>query len=144
MTPFTSNIITTEDKKSVSTFDDTKSTNSVKVIEVKEVSENKTQKVLEEVRENIEIKNYADKPDNDNNQKEEERKDHGENITETGDILSLEEILYKELEKFSTAGVCWHLSKDKKRTLCMFFVRYQSSYLTGIYNRLFRLSFLNS
>ena len=125
MSPFTSNIITTEDKKSLSTFDDTKSTNSVKVIEVKEVSENRSQKTFEEGRENIEIKNVADQPNTDHNQKEKENEDNGQNITETGDILSLEEILYRELEKFSTAGVCWHLSNEKKRTLCMFFVRYQ-------------------
>ena len=122
-------MIENQDKKSLSTFDETKSTNSVKVIEVKEVSENKNQIVLEEGRGDLEIKNHADQPDNDNNQKEEEGKDKAQTITETADILSLEEILCRELEKFSTAGVCWHLEREKKRTLCMFFVRYQSSYL---------------
>ena len=88
-----------------------------------------------ETEENIEATgiSVAVKDTIDQKEEEEERKDNGQNITETGDILSLEEILYKELEKFSTAGgVCWHLSKDKKRTLCMFFVRYQSSYLTKV------------
>ena len=130
MTPFTSNIITTEDKKSVSTFDDTKSTNSVKVIEVKEQKDShvETEKNIGGTGISGAVKDAIDQKE-----EEEERKDNGQNIIETGDILSLEEILYKELEKFSTAGgVCWHLSKDKKRTLCMFFVRYQSSYLPRV------------
>ena len=42
----------------------------------------------------------------------------------------LVEILNRELEKFSAAGVSWHLSRDKKRTLCMFYVRYLYLYNT--------------
>ena len=128
MTPSSSNVITPEDNKSVSTFNETKSTNSVKVIEVKEVQDNRTRKVSIKGHENGEIKNDGDQHDNDNKkEKAEENKDNGQIPTE--DILSLEEILYRELEKFATAGVCWHLTKDKKRTLCMFFVRYQSNYI---------------
>ena len=137
MRPFLSNILTTEDKKSVSTFDETKSTNSVKVIEVKEVSEKKSQKVLEEETKNNEINNFGDQSNNDDKHKEEDRNDNLENIPEPGDILSLEEILNRELGKFSTAGVCWHLSREKNRTLCMFFVRYPSD------AQLSKLPFLN-
>ena len=126
MTPFHSNNLTTEDKKSVSTFDEIKSTNSVKVIEVKEISEKRSQKVLEEEPQKIEVNNFEEQSNNDDKHKEEEKNGNLQNIPEPGDILSLEEILNRELEKFSTAGVCWHLSREKNRTLCMFFVRYPS------------------
>ena len=39
------------------------------------------------------------------------------------DIMTLEEVLNKELVNFSASGVCWQMSRDKKNVLSMFFVR---------------------
>ena len=39
------------------------------------------------------------------------------------DIMTLEEILNKELLNFSASGLCWQLSRDKKNVLSMFFVK---------------------
>jgi hypothetical protein len=39
------------------------------------------------------------------------------------DILTLEEILNKELSQLSVSGVTWQQSRDKTTILAMFFVR---------------------
>ena len=108
-----SNIINKEEEKSVSTFDDVKSSKlSVKIIEVQEISESKKPKEVKENNDSISMEDKINVEDNDPKPTEEKE-----------DILSLEEILNRELEKMSAAGVCWHLSRDKRRTLCMFYVK---------------------
>ena len=39
------------------------------------------------------------------------------------DIMTLEEVLNKELLNISASGVCWQVSRDKKNVLSMFFVK---------------------
>ena len=46
-----------------------------------------------------------------------------ESSQDIADIMTLEEVLNKELLNFSASGLCWQLSRDKKNLLSMFFVK---------------------
>ena len=104
---------------SVSTFDDVNSSiSSVRVIEVQEISESEQAK-KEKENNNLDLEERTINVENEN-LKDTEIK---EVVQSDRDFLSLEEILNIELEKMSAAGVCWHLSRDRRRTLCMFYVK---------------------
>ena len=124
-----SNAITIKEDKSVSSFDDIKSSKlTVKIIEVKEISESQNQIKSEGQIEHADQSHIEEKiisENNDNITKEGEKEEDSKNIAEAEeeDILSLEEILNREVEKLSPGGVCWSSSRDKKRTLCTFYVR---------------------
>ena len=123
-----SNAITIKEDKSVSSFDDIKSSNlTVKIIEVKEISESQKQIKSEGQIEHADQSHVEEKiiSENNDNVTKEEKDEDSKNIAEAEeeDILSLEEILNREVEKLSPGGVCWSSSRDKKRTLCTFYVR---------------------
>ena len=108
-----------EEEMSVSTFDDVNSSiSSVRVIEVQEISESEQAK-KEKENNDLDLEERTINVENEN-LKDTEIK---EVVQSDRDFLSLEEILNIELEKMSAAGVCWHLSRDRRRTLCMFYVK---------------------
>ena len=94
---------------------------SVKVIEVQSIADkNKDEDISEQDETEVKNKDVHEKVTDVGSKATEETDDGKCNVEE---ILSMEKILVKELEKMSASKITWQTSPDKKFKLCIFYVR---------------------
>ena len=109
--------------------DATGSSASVRIIEVKEVQRESTDisTVVENNSQPTKTTNSVKDFDSIDNEKK----------VDVEDVFTMEEIVNRELTNFAVSGLCWQISRDKKNTLCMFFVRSGFKHHTLIENIIF-------
>lgn len=109
---------TTFDESGSAEADATGSSASVRIIEVKEVQNESTEISSTGVEDN----SQPTKTSTTNSVKDFESIENEKKV-DVEDVFTMEEIVNRELTNLAVSGLCWQISRDKKNTLCMFFVR---------------------